>query len=233
MKTNNNDNNILKRLLTPKDLHLMEEAYGYMNGMPEGKYRDFLLRRIDDVISMARYIDLMAPYSLHEDYDALYGRLTYLELALRHFRNKSNEDPRYSYSEISSNTPRILTSISTLDYERYHEVDNLVFSAFHDPSQEMPLYHELKKVRGNAFQVIYAHKGDSVMIYDICSVVKKREELNLDEIRKRCLAELEENSDPTIQAIYDDIVYSALHFDTKEQNGGYRLVKERGITHKW
>ena len=41
---------------------------------------------------------------------------------------------------------------------------------------------------------------------------------------------LSANPDLTIQAIFDDVIYSSLRFDIVGKKKGYRLLKENGVT---
>ena len=49
----------------------------------------------------------------------------------------------------------------------------------------------------------------------------------LKEIQERCRRAQEEGIDPTIQKIYDEMVYQALNFNIPKKGNGYALTKKR------
>ena len=127
-----------------------------------------------------------------------------------------------------ANTPIILRSIEFLDIERFYEVGDLLSDIASGVATEIMIDEELKMAVGNTQRILYVDKDNQIVIYDLDKGIlpgKKKHETR--EIKERCLREIEKGINPTIQKMYDEMVYQALSFNMAEPGKGYALTKKR------
>ena len=227
MVKNESDKDMIKKILSENELDIFTRGYELYKSMNNDTYKNFLLRRMDDILSIVRYINMSYPNFSQEDYDCLSSRVLYLDIAMRHFTHPEQANGNMGYCVNYQGTPRIMTSISTLDFEKFKEVDNLLSSISCEDNNEITLNGNLKGIYGPTQLVIYLKDGSKVMVYDIVSL-QRPIDLDPPSIKARCVSQLG-NMDPSIHSIYDEMIYSALHFNFAHQNKGYGKVKEKGI----
>jgi hypothetical protein len=230
MVKNESDKDIIKKILTERELDIFTRSYELYKSLENGVYKNFLLRRMDDVLSIVRYINMSYPNFSQEDYDCLGSRILYLDIAMRHFTNPEQANSNIGYCLNYHGIPRIMSSISALDLERFKEVDDLLSSVSSEDNNEVTLSGNLKGIYGPTQLVIYLKDGSRVMVYDIVSY-QRNTKLDSSTIKARCMSQLDD-IDPNIHSIYDEMIYSALHFNFAHQNKGYGKVKEIGTAHE-
>jgi len=227
-KNNKSEKEMLERILTSHELSILTNAYKMLKSTDNEEFKKTLLRRIDDVISMIRYIELSYPMFHHADYDSLGARLTNLEIAMNSIKQPENNERSFNYLADGTNTPLILRSIEFLDTQRYYEAGDLLSRIASGKIDPITVGHEIKVARSTATNILYFDNDSQIIIYDLIGGIKpkmKREELKI--IKEKCNQAIEEGLDPTIQKIYDEMVYQALNFNVPKQGNGYALTKKR------
>ncbi len=232
MEKKNTDKELLLRILSKEEFEILENAYIFYHTLQNDDYKKMLLRRIDDVISMARYIDLTYPNFSQTDYDVLGARMTNLKIAVRHLQKEPENDLSFNYMADQHDCPLILSSIQFMDYERFHEIDELLDDISSKNEKEVTLSKELKAMVGKKHHVLYTRNNSQVMVYDVYSNVHPiKDKSALLGIRNLCMDELKVGTDVTLQTIYDDMVFSTLHFNLPLEKKGYRFIKkEKGYS---
>ena len=214
MLKRSDDADILEKILNEDELSVVKNAYSMYNGMEDGTHKIFLLRRINDVISMARYIDLSYPAFNQYDYDVLGYRLNNLRISMAHMDKEPSNDLSLSYMVDSNCFPLLLSSLHFLDTQNYND--------------EETVFGELKSMVGPTHHILYTRVGNKKMVYNVFSNFKPGlKKKDLLAIKESCKERKDVLLDPVIQSIIDDSIYSVLHFNFAAPNNGYRLVKER------
>jgi len=228
MLKRSDDADILEKILTKDELSVVKNAYSMYKGMEDGTHKIFLLRRINDVISMARYIDLSYPAFNQYDYDVLGYRLNNLRISMAHMDKEPSNDLSLSYMVDSNCFPLLLSSIHFLDIQNYNEINNLLSLIAGDCNGEETVFGELKSMVGPTHHILYTRVGNKKMVYNVFSNFKPGlKKKDLLAIKESCNERKDVLLDPVIQSIIDDSIYSVLHFNLSAPNNGYRLVKER------
>jgi len=227
-KNNKSEKEMLEKILTSSEIEILTRAYKMLKGTENEEYKKTLLRRIDDVISMIRYIELSYPMFHHADYDALSARLANLEITMSSIKQPEVKERSFNYLADSSNTPIILKSIEVLDNQRYQEVGNLLQGIANGTAKSTQVDEELKVVRSTATNVLYYDDENQIIIYDLVGGLRpKMPRQELEVVKARCRQAIEAGLDPTIQRIYDEMVYQALNFNIPEKGYGYAKTKNR------
>ena len=227
-KSNKSEKEMLERILTSKEIETLTKAYKMLKGTTNDEFKKTLLRRIDDVISMIRYIELSYPMFHHDDYDALSARMANLEIAMASIRQPEVKERSFNYLADSSNTPLILRSIEVLDTQRFAEVGNLLYGIASGNAKPITVDEELKVARSTATNILYYDNEDQIVIYDLIGGLKpKMKRSDIEEVKGKCRMAIEEGLDPTVQKIYDEMVYQELNFNIPEKGNGYALTKKR------
>ncbi len=228
MESKKSEKEMLERILSTHELEVLTKAYSMLNNIENKEFEKALLRRIEDVISMIRYIEISYPFFNQDDYDALGSRMTNLEITMTSIEQPESKQKSFNYLADETGTPLILRTIEYLDNQRFYEVGDLLSSIAEGKVKGIPVEKELKLAKGESKGILYLKKDGQVLIYDIVSITRtKKPKIELKDIKNRCLEALEKGLDPTIQSIYDQMVYQALNFNIPEQGNGYALTKKR------
>ncbi len=228
MLKRSDDREILEKVLSTDELSVVKKAYVMYKGMEESTHKTFLLRRINDVISMARYISLSYPAFNQYDYDVLGYRLNNLKISMAHMNKEPNNDLSLSYMVDSNCFPLLLSSIHFLDSQNYNEVSNLLSLIASDCNGEETISGELKSMVGPTHHILYTRVGNKKLVYNVFSNFKPGlDKKDLLAIKESCKERKDVLGDPVIQSIIDDSIYAVLHFNLTAPDNGYRLVKER------
>ena len=221
------DRDILLRVLTTEEIELLKEAYAMYKSLNNKDHKILLLRRIDDVISMARFTDMSDVSLMSSNFEHLYDRMNNLRIAINNIKNPITTESTFNYLADRTKTPLILHSIEYLDNQRHQEIGFLLETLAHGDGKEQD--GELRQLVGGTYHLIFTRRGPKVMIYDIDSNERpKIKPEELPRINERCGAAIRLKSDGTIQTIYDEIVYQAVNFNMPTNNIGYRLIKSKG-----
>ena len=229
MENNNkSEKEMLERILTRREIERLTRAYTMLDSINNEEFKKTLLRRIDDVISMIRYIELSYPMFHHEDYEELGSRMTNLEIAMTSIKQPEKQERSFNYLADSTNTPLILRSIELLDTQRFAEVGNLLYGIANGNVKPITVDEELKVARASATNILYYDKDGQIIVYDLIGgLIPKMKRSDIEGVKDKCRQAIEEGLDPTIQRIYDEMVYQALNFNIPEQGTGYALTKKR------
>jgi len=228
VKDNKNDKEMLERILTSEGLETLTKAYKMLKVTKNAEFNEALLRRIDDVISMVRYIELSYPMFHHEDYDALSARMINLEIAMVSITNPESQERSFNYFADNNSNPIILHSIEQIDIHRFPIIGDLLHGIANGKAQTVSVTENLKVAKKESENILYFDKDNQIIIYDLISGIKPKISIReLKEIQERCRKTQEEGLDPTIQKIYDEMVYQTLNFNFPEKGNGYALTKKR------
>ncbi len=226
---NEEEKKMIEKILTMEELETLKKAYQMMNNTTNQEYKTNLLRRIDDVISMIRYIELSYPFFNHADYDALAERMGNLRIAMNSISNPEKQESSFNYLADRNNTPVILSSLEMIDQMRFPEIEDLLLQIANNSGTEITIDDEVKIMIGDNYHIVFVRKDNDTMVVDLDSNLRPRiTEDKIPYIKARCLNELEQGQDPTIQKIYDEMIFQALNFHMGQKNVGYRLSKKRG-----
>lgn len=228
VKENKNDKEMLERILTSEDLETLTKAYKMLKDTENEEFNEALLRRIDDVISMVRYIGLSYPMFHHDDYDALSARMINLEIAMVSINAPESQERSFNYFADSNNNPIILHSIEQLDIHRFPIIGDILHGIANGKAETVSVTENLKVARKASENILYFESDNQIIIYDLISGINPKMNIReLKEIQERCRRAQEEGIDPTIQKIYDEMVYQALNFNIPKKGNGYALTKKR------
>ena len=229
MENNNkSEKEMLERILTRREIERLTRAYTMLDSINNEEFKTTLLRRIDDVISMIRYIELSYQMFHQEDYEALGSRMTNLEIAMASIKQPEKQERSFNYLADNTNTPLILRSIELLDTQRFAEVGNLLYGIANGNAKPITVDEELKVARASATNILYYDKDGQIIVYDLIGgLIPKMKRSDIEGVKDKCRHAIEEGLDPTLQKIYDEMVYQALNFNIPEQGTGYALTKKR------
>ena len=227
-KQNNEDVKILMQVLTAKEFSLLRDSYVLYKSLDNEEYKTFLLRRIDDVISMARYISITEFRFNQSDYEILGERLSNLKIAVRNINEPTTTETHISYLADNTKTPLILNSIAYLDNQRHYEIGSLLESVSNHEGKENTIKGSLKCLTGTTYHLLYAKKSDDIIIYDIDKNYEPRYgKEQMEDIRRLCEEAFKTKKDHVIQKIYDEMVYQSVNFHIPTTNIGYGLKKRK------
>ena len=226
MEIVNKDKEILARVLTTEEIDFLKGSYQLYKGLKAEDLKEIILRRINDVVSIARYLDMMNGLD-QSLYDCLTERLSNLRIVVDNIENPPKEPINFRYVADHYKNPRILVSIGYLDHARYSEVGALLSETAASPESGEQIDNSLYAVSGPTHQVIYYYDSTSTIIYDIERTPDKKEKRkDLKDIREACQRVLKSKASPIIEKSYDEMVYQKVNFNMCQHNVGYRLVKK-------
>ena len=227
-RKNDEDVKILMDVLTESEFATITEAYKLYKSIEDEEQKTLLLRRIDDVISMARYIIFTGEKYNQTDYEILGERLSNLNIAISNIKNPITKETTLNYFADSTNTPLILRSIEYLDNQRHEEVDSLIEHAIRNNGNEETTEEGISILRGSTHYLVFVRKENNIVIYDIDNRMNPQiKKEDLISIKEACEALLNEENNNVVQKIYDEMVYQAINFHMQQKNAGYRLIKRK------
>ena len=211
-KNKDQDIAILRRVLTEEEFEYLKNAYGLYKKVSNQDLQILLLRRIDDVISMARFTDMSGAVNMHRNYESLSARLVNLKIAVAD----------------KTKTPYILRSIEYLDNQTHDEVGFLLEELAKGTGTEETITGELKRIPGFGYNLVFMRQGDSILVYDIENSSRPAlDERGYQALNERMKQQMNVKPNSTVQRIYDEMVYQTVNFNVPTMNVGYRLIKKR------
>ena len=227
MEIKNNDREILERTLTEEEIAFLKNSYSLYKATPDQELQLLLIRRMNDVVSIARYIDMMGNSHSQSLYDYLTERMCNLRIVVDNILHPTTESITFSYVEGFDKTPKILDSMAYLDHQRYPEIASLLKSIAISPEEGETIDGELKRLIGPTHYIVYFYDSNNTVVYDfdkICNPeIKKGASKS---IKAMCQKALKKGISPIVQKSFDEMVYQKLNFNIPQHNIGYRLVKK-------
>ena len=228
IKRSEGDSEILERILTETEFKTYIEAYKLYKATENEEQKNMLLRRLGDVLSMARYMDISSPIDSQYNHEILDDRIRNLQIAVNNILLTGEEERTLNYYADQTNTPLILRSLEFLDNQKYPEIGSLIEKVARRTGNEQTLIDELKRIVGNSYQILFTRKDNKVIIYDIDSLFKPSiSKDQYEAIKKVCLEELSRKTDSIIQKTYDEMVYQTVYFNLLSEVRGFDQGKKR------
>ena len=227
-KNKDQDIAILKRVLTEEEFEYLKNAYGLYKKTDNQELQILLLRRIDDVISMARFTDMSGPVNMQRNYEGLSARIVNLKIAVENILHPESQKSTFNYLADKTKTPYILRSIEYLDNQLHDEVGYLLEEVAKGTGKEETITGELKRISGFGYNLVFMRRGESVLVYDIENCARPTlSDSDYRVLNERMKEQIAAKPNSTIQRIYDEMVYQTVHFNVPTLNVGYRLIKKR------
>ena len=227
-KNKDQDIAILRRVLTEEEFEYLKNAYGLYKKVSNQDLQILLLRRIDDVISMARFTDMSGAVNMHRNYESLSARLVNLKIAVENILHPEKQRSTFNYLADKTKTPYILRSIEYLDNQTHDEVGFLLEELAKGTGTEETITGELKRIPGFGYNLVFMRQGDSILVYDIENSSRPAlDERGYQALNERMKQQMNVKPNSTVQRIYDEMVYQTVNFNVPTMNVGYRLIKKR------
>lgn len=220
--------NTLERYLTDKERSILKEGYALYKAINNPELGVLLLRRIDDVISIVKYIEIGPSNEQQSNYDCLTERINNLSIAIENIKNPAAQVSKKRYVTDKTRTPLIIRSLEYVDDTKFLEISLLLENVDINPLRGEIIEGNLRRMVGDSVDVIYLLEHGYTAIYDIESRISpKISKSTIKAVKDRCRKSLTGDTNPVLEKIYDDMVIHTISNSSPIETLNPALAKER------
>lgn len=217
----------IKNYLTITEFEILKKAYSLSKSLKDKELKGILLRRINDVLSIIKYMEIAPPNEMQENYEYLTIRITNMEITINCIIHPNNKGRKIQFIEDSSYTPLLYRTIESIDSEENKEISDIIAKVFKSPESGIIEGENIRSMNGRKRKIFYSLDRNSTTIIDADSILfPKYTKKDLKSMRDRIKQKNNNKANPVVEQIYEEMIFRNLNFNLIELDTGFSLLKE-------